>query len=142
MPSSPSSSSDDDAPTTASRSTSTSTCTTIIPPSSQQQQLLNVNSSNSNADGGRHRGAVVFLHGSGDTGEGVRQWLEAASRGEFERVLGGELGLKVVFPTAPARTYTLAGGTPSTVWFDRDRLSPSSPQDRAGVLRSLRQVNI
>ncbi|CAN0592844.1 unnamed protein product, partial [Laminaria digitata] len=90
---------------------------------------------------GRHlRGAVIFLHGSGDTGRGVRQWLESASGGTFERSLG-ELGLApVLFPTAPETPYTLAGGMPSSVWFDRQRLSPGSPQDRAGVLRSLRQV--
>ncbi|CAM9525443.1 unnamed protein product, partial [Sphacelaria rigidula] len=88
----------------------------------------------------RHRGAVVFLHGSGDTGPGVRQWLEAASGGKFERVLGSELGLKVVFPTAPKIAYSLAGGMLSTVWFNRSALSPDSPQDRGGVLRSLRQV--
>eukprot|EP00904_Undaria_pinnatifida_P011588 jgi/Undpi1/755/HiC_scaffold_10.g04219.m1 len=90
---------------------------------------------------GRHlRGAVIFLHGSGDTGQGVRQWLEAASSGKFERSLK-ELGLApVLFPTAPETPYTLAGGMPSTVWFDRHKLSPGFPQDRAGVLRSLRQI--
>ncbi|CAB1109745.1 unnamed protein product [Ectocarpus sp. CCAP 1310/34] len=88
----------------------------------------------------RRRGAVIFLHGSGDTGRGVRDWLSSASGGKFNRAIA-ELGLgEVVYPTAPERRYTLAGGAPSTVWFDRERLSPGSPQDRAGVLRSLRQV--
>ncbi|CAM9364137.1 unnamed protein product [Ectocarpus sp. 6 AP-2014] len=88
----------------------------------------------------RRRGAVIFLHGSGDTGRGVRDWLSSASGGKFDRAIA-ELGLgEVVYPTAPERRYTLAGGAPSTVWFDRERLSPGSRQDRAGVLRSLRQV--
>lgn len=104
------------------------------------------------------RGAVIFLHGSGDTGPGVREWLRSASTagsnagggdaerrsrerdGRFESTLKG-LGLNpVVFPTAPAMRYTLAGGASSTVWFDRQGLAPAAPQDRAGVLRSLRQV--
>ncbi|CAM9938711.1 unnamed protein product [Hapterophycus canaliculatus] len=88
----------------------------------------------------RRRGAVIFLHGSGDTGRGVREWLDSASGGKFERTLS-DLGLgPVVCPTAQERRYTLAGGAPSTVWFDRERLSPGSRQDRPGVLRSLRQV--
>ncbi|CAN0430679.1 unnamed protein product, partial [Ectocarpus fasciculatus] len=87
----------------------------------------------------RRRGAVIFLHGSGDTGRGVRDWLSSASGGKFDRAIA-ELGLgEVVYPTAPERRYTLAGGAPSTVWFDRERLTPGSRQDRAGVLRSLRQ---
>ncbi|CAM9156815.1 unnamed protein product [Pylaiella littoralis] len=88
----------------------------------------------------RRRGAVIFLHGSGDTGRGVREWLASASAGKFERALA-DLGLgPVVYPTAAERRYTLGGGLPSTVWFDRERLNPGSRQDRAGVLRSLRQV--
>lgn len=86
------------------------------------------------------RGAVVFLHGSGDTGPGVREWLESASGGKFRQRIA-ELGLgTAVFPTAPVRRYTLAGGMPSTVWFDREDLSPSSLQDRAGVFQSLQLV--
>ena len=84
---------------------------------------------------------MIFLHGSGDTGPGVREWLESASAGKFCRRLA-ELGLGPgVFPTAPARPYTLAGGTPSRVWFDREELFPSSRQDRAGVLQSLQQAS-
>eukprot|EP00752_Nemacystus_decipiens_P001379 g1366.t1 len=88
----------------------------------------------------QRRGAVIFLHGSGDTGRGVREWLSSASGGRFEKALA-DLGLgPVVYPTAPEKRYSLAGGAPSTVWFDRERLDPGSRQDRAGVLRSLRQV--
>lgn len=133
MPSSPSSS-DSDSPR------NTQATTTGNTRSRQQPHLRDIADNSIPRGGSRCRGAVVFLHGSGDTGAGVRQWLEAASGGEFERVLGSELGLKVVFPTAPKRPYTLAEGMPSTVWFDRERLSPRSPQDREGVLRSLRQV--
>lgn len=83
---------------------------------------------------------MIFLHGSGDTGRGVREWLSSASGGKFEQALA-DLGLgPVVYPTAPERRYTLAGGAPSTVWFDRERLHPGSRQDRAGIQRSLRQV--
>lgn len=99
MPSSPSSS-EDDIPDNSARRTPPVDHHTRA--SSQQQRALGDSRTNSNHQDGtsregdfRHRGAVVFLHGSGDTGPGVRQWLEAASGGEFERVLGSELGLKV-----------------------------------------------
>ncbi|CAM9320420.1 unnamed protein product [Choristocarpus tenellus] len=36
--------------------------------------------------------------------------------------------------------YTLAGGVTSHVWFDRSALSPSAPQDKNGVRRSIHQV--
>ncbi|XP_041352716.1 lysophospholipase-like protein 1 [Gigantopelta aegis] len=64
-------------------------------------------------------GSVIFLHGSGDTGPGIRQWLQS--------VLGEEFAfphLRVIFPTAPPRPYSPMGGAVSTVWFDRDQISP------------------
>lgn len=64
----------------------------------------------------------MFLHGSGDTGHGIREWLASASGGKFERTLK-ELRLgPVVFPTAARRPYTPAGGMPSTVWVFVDYL--------------------
>ncbi|KAG8123283.1 putative Lysophospholipase-like 1 protein, partial [Naja naja] len=47
---------------------------------------------------GRHTASVIFLHGSGDTGQGVRDWIK--------QVLKQDLSfqhIKVIYPTAPAR---------------------------------------
>ena len=61
---------------------------------------------------GTHDSTVIFLHGSGDSGEGVRQWVQStmASFG-FEKT-------RIVFPTAPMRKYTLLGPHGmQRVWF-------------------------
>ncbi|CAM2111177.1 unnamed protein product [Caretta caretta] len=47
---------------------------------------------------GRHSASVILLHGSGDTGPGVRAWIK--------QVLNQDLvfqHIKVIYPTAPAR---------------------------------------
>ncbi|CAM9583733.1 unnamed protein product [Discosporangium mesarthrocarpum] len=127
----------DDLPASFAGGTSaTSTSTTSTPAS--PAQLLN-RPAFASSRGLPPRGAVVFLHGSGGTGQGIREWLHAASMGRFECRLS-ELGLKLVCPTSPLRSYTLAGGASSRVWFDRTELSPSAKQDKAGVRRSMQQV--
>ena len=57
---------------------------------------------------------IVFLHGSGDTGDGVSQWLE--SLGVKEHLFEDTA---IVFPSAPPRPYSMYGGEISTVWHDR-----------------------
>uniref|UniRef100_A0A3P8VW02 palmitoyl-protein hydrolase n=1 Tax=Cynoglossus semilaevis TaxID=244447 RepID=A0A3P8VW02_CYNSE len=72
---------------------------------------------------GKHTASVIFLHGSGDTGQGLRAWVR--------EVLVPDLAfnqIRVIYPTAPARPYTPMRGAPSTVWFDRRRISPDSPE--------------
>jgi len=66
------------------------------------------------------RAALLFLHGSGDSGAGVQAWLQYASTGcgDFEKSMA-EQGIAVVFPSAPPRPYSMLGGANSTVWFDR-----------------------
>ncbi|KAG6929153.1 lysophospholipase like 1, partial [Chelydra serpentina] len=72
---------------------------------------------------GRHRASVILLHGSGDTGPGVRAWIK--------QVLNQDLvfqHIKVIYPTAPARPYTPMRGALSTVWFDRWKISNECPE--------------
>ncbi|KYO43578.1 lysophospholipase-like protein 1 [Alligator mississippiensis] len=72
---------------------------------------------------GRHTASVIFLHGSGDTGQGVRAWMK--------QVLSQDLAfqhIKVIYPTAPARPYTPMKGALSTVWFDRYKISNDCPE--------------
>ncbi|XP_060063097.1 lysophospholipase-like protein 1 [Ylistrum balloti] len=71
---------------------------------------------------------VLFLHGSGDTGEGVSDWVKMASKGEFHFPHA-----KVLYPTAPARPYTPMGGAMSNVWFDRMQISPNVPEHAQSV---------
>lgn len=71
---------------------------------------------------------VLFLHGSGDTGDGVSEWVRMASRGEFSFP-----HTKILFPTAPIRPYTPMGGGLSHVWFDRQQISPNVPEHAEGI---------
>ncbi|XP_025963580.1 lysophospholipase-like protein 1 isoform X1 [Dromaius novaehollandiae] len=67
---------------------------------------------------GRHTASVVFLHGSGDTGQGARTWIK--------EILNQDMAfqhIKVIYPTAPARPYTPMKGALSTAWFDRYKIS-------------------
>ncbi|CAM9167017.1 unnamed protein product [Chrysoparadoxa australica] len=82
--------------------------------------------------------AVIFLHGSGDTGPGVRQWVRQASENRFAKALGNTL---LVYPTASARPYSLSGGALSNVWHDRAQLSESAAiTDLDGLNASFAQV--
>ncbi|KAG8233794.1 hypothetical protein J437_LFUL008014 [Ladona fulva] len=68
-------------------------------------------------------GSVIFLHGSGDTGNGVRMWIH--------QLLGKEMQfphLRLLFPTAPVLPYTPMGGSLSNVWFDRQDICPEVPE--------------
>ncbi|XP_057670907.1 lysophospholipase-like protein 1 [Diorhabda carinulata] len=66
--------------------------------------------------------AVIFLHGSGDTGQGLLEWV---------KFLVGDISLphiKFYFPTAPLRPYTPLNGQLSNVWFDRYNITPDVPE--------------
>ncbi|XP_035697102.1 lysophospholipase-like protein 1 [Branchiostoma floridae] len=77
---------------------------------------------------GKHTASVIFLHGSGDTGEGVCSWIQD--------LIGNGLvfpHIRMVFPTAPPRPYTPMMGQMTTVWFDRHRISPDVPDHMESV---------
>ncbi|KAM3573552.1 hypothetical protein VYU27_004462 [Nannochloropsis oceanica] len=75
------------------------------------------------------KGALIFLHGSGDEGANMEYVLRAT--GFTQRMK--TLGLSVHCPTALPRPYSFAGGAVSTVWFDRTNLHISAPEDKAGM---------
>ncbi|CAE7192099.1 LYPLAL1 [Symbiodinium microadriaticum] len=79
---------------------------------------------------------LIFLHGSGDTGEGVQGWLHAISGGAFEASLARE-GIAMQFPTAARIPYSLIGGMPQTVWFDRVAMAYEAPEDVPGLKRCI-----
>ena len=78
---------------------------------------------------GTHDSTIIFLHGSGDSGEGAREWVQTATGGAFAFPK-----TKIIFPTAPMRKYSLLGphGV-MRVWFDRQQLDPTGPEDVAGT---------
>ena len=69
--------------------------------------------------------AVIFCHGSGDTGPGVREYLAAVGNPESRL---REAGIELHCPSARPIPYRLAGGQRSSVWFDRYELEPSAPE--------------
>ncbi|XP_053568482.1 lysophospholipase-like protein 1 [Bombina bombina] len=80
------------------------------------------------APAGKHTASVIFLHGSGDSGQGIKSWIKEILKQDlaFKHV-------KVIFPTAPARPYTPMRGALSNVWFDRHKISFESPEHLESV---------
>ena len=52
--------------------------------------------------------AVIFLHGSGDSGLGMATWLKQLGYSPDPDIV-------LIIPSAPMRPYTLAGGEESAV---------------------------
>ena len=82
-----------------------------------------------------YKPVVIFLHGSGDTGRGAEQWVRslaaAKELAEFEWH----------FPDAEIIPYTLAGGAPTSVWYDRaGGFDPHFPEQTASVEASCRKI--
>ena len=67
--------------------------------------------------------AVVFLHGSGDSGSGIRKYLEILQLDRYGfktfRQVADESGISIFTPTSKVINYTPALGQSMNVWFDR-----------------------
>jgi phospholipase/carboxylesterase len=81
-------------------------------------------------------GAVIFLHGSGDTGPGFQRWV---GRLPFVQNLVAS-GVSIQFPSAQPRPYRLFGGTTMSVWYDRLAMEPSAPEHTESVQESCAQL--
>mmetsp|Transcript_47848 Transcript_47848/g.107396 ORF Transcript_47848/g.107396 Transcript_47848/m.107396 type:complete len:234 (-) Transcript_47848:9-710(-) len=83
---------------------------------------------------------LVFMHGSGDCGEGVELFLSQISGGLFVRRLE-EAGVRMVYPDAPTVPYSLMRGEQMPVWFDRVAMAYEAPEDGKGIARSVGQID-
>lgn len=81
-------------------------------------------------------GAVIFLHGSGDTGAGLQRFL---GRLPFVKSLENA-GVRVEYPSAVPIPYTYFGGQKMSVWFDRQAMDPTSPEQTKSVEASCTQL--
>jgi len=71
--------------------------------------------------------AVIFLHGSGDTGAGAERMMNYVWDGQFVDEMA-EHKIDVEYPTASPIPYTIAQGQVMNVWFDRKSLLPKAPE--------------
>lgn len=79
-----------------------------------------------------HNSTCFILHGLGDSGHG---WSEVA------QILSSTLpATKFILPHAPKRRVTLNGGYSMPAWYDIYGLSDDAPQDQAGILESVAQL--
>lgn len=85
------------------------------------------------------RYAIIFLHGSGDTGSGFQDWIVQTDATFLNRL--SRQGFSFQFPTASARPYSLAGGAVSSVWHDRKELSPFGVEDTDGLISSIAKID-
>ncbi|XP_043551721.1 lysophospholipase-like protein 1 isoform X1 [Chiloscyllium plagiosum] len=67
--------------------------------------------------------SVIFLHGSGDTGQGIRAWIKDVLKQDlnFQHI-------RIIYPTAPLRPYTPMNQSMSNVWFDRHKIAINCPE--------------
>jgi len=71
---------------------------------------------------------IIFCHGSGDTGAGAQQWIQSLVPPQVMEQFDWH------FPTATPMPYSLAGGAPAHVWFDRaGGFEPTHPEQTASV---------
>ncbi|XP_048736265.1 lysophospholipase-like protein 1 [Ostrea edulis] len=78
--------------------------------------------------GPKNSASVIWLHGSGDTGPGLLEWIKMVWKEDFNFS-----HIKVIFPSADPMPYTLNGGNLSTVWYDRLQLSPKIPENLPSI---------
>ncbi|CAF4746444.1 unnamed protein product [Pieris macdunnoughi] len=75
-------------------------------------------------------GTVIFFHGSGGTGDLMKQWVDLMVKNfSFSQI-------KIIYPTAPLQPYTPAAGEMRNVWFDRIDINQKVPEN----LSSLAQI--
>jgi predicted esterase len=91
---------------------------------------------------------LLFMHGSGSSGNEIRTYLESVSIPKLGfktfRQAADSFDIEIVTPTADLRPYTAMGGELMNVWFDR---SPSfisnglnEVEDTTGADRSISKI--
>ena len=80
----------------------------------------------------RSPAAVIFLHGSGDTGPGVQGYLRHVWSGRFPEKMA-KASVDVLYPSATPIPYTLARGQVMSIWYDRYKLSPAGREHTESI---------
>jgi len=72
------------------------------------------------------KGAVIFMHGLGDSGEGWSQEFK-------QRMAKYRPDVTFIFPNAPTAPVSLNGGMRMPSWFDIDGLDENAKEDKEGI---------
>jgi phospholipase/carboxylesterase len=78
------------------------------------------------------KAVLIMLHGSGDSGPGMRSALRQVAGGHFMDAMR-ELGVQVLTPSAVPRSYFQNPRGLSSVWFDRTGMEPSAPEHTESI---------
>jgi len=74
------------------------------------------------------KGSIIILHGSCDSGPGMKAWVDQVRKSEFKFN-----DYRILYPSAPHRPYTLLNGQEAGIWFDRLSLGPTMPEDLISI---------
>lgn len=77
---------------------------------------------------------VIFLHGSGDTGDGFQSWIADVNPSFLPDLSSIPCAFR--FPSAIPMMYSYSGCV-MHVWHDRNELALSCVEDTAGIMRSI-----
>ena len=93
--------------------------------------------STSKATSSNNKPLIIFCHGSGDTGNGVKSWIESL-------IPSQEIYNQYdwIYPNAKPIPYTLNGGMITSVWYDRSSqgFDPKYPEQTNTVEQSTSQL--
>lgn len=77
----------------------------------------------------KHTATLIFFHGSGDSGDNIKEYLRILNKNEELKFPH----IKIIYPSAPLQPYTPIGGELSNVWFDRSDISKSVLEEKASI---------
>ncbi|XP_021964032.1 lysophospholipase-like protein 1 [Folsomia candida] len=80
------------------------------------------------ATNGASKGTIFFLHGTCDSGQGLKNWVARVLRGSFQFK-----DYRILYPSAPIRPYHLMNGQNAAVWYDRLSHGPNLPEDICSI---------
>ncbi|XP_047355908.1 lysophospholipase-like protein 1 [Vespa velutina] len=76
----------------------------------------------------KHTATLFFFHGSGDSGNNLKNSIDMLNREELKFP-----HIKIVYPTAPAQPYTPNNEMISNVWFNRKNISNNVSEEEHSI---------
>lgn len=77
---------------------------------------------------GKQTASLFFFHGSGSSGEDMKEWVDILNWGELKF-----RHIKIIYPTAPAQKYIPLDGMISNVWYNRKAISIHVPEESDSI---------